>query len=47
MGGAVFCHKGKQSGGAKERMRVHGLIFDAITVVMQYKLENDAPLFDV
>ena len=47
MGGAAFRHKGKQGGGSQERMRVHGVVFDAITVVMQYGLENDAPLFDV
>jgi hypothetical protein len=47
MGGAPFRHKGKQGGGSQERMRVHGLVFDAITVVIQYGLESDDPLFDV
>ena len=47
MGGPAFRHKGKQGGGAKERMAVHKIVFDAITVVMQYNLENGRSLFKV
>jgi hypothetical protein len=47
MGGSSFRHKGKRGGGAKGKMAYHGLVFDAITVVMQYALETDGPLFDV
>ena len=48
MGGVVaFCYKGKQSGVAKLRMRVHGLVCDAITVVVHYRLEKNAPVYDV
>jgi hypothetical protein len=46
-GVVAFCYKGKQNGVAKLRMRVHGLVCDAITVVVRYRLENDAPLYDV
>jgi hypothetical protein len=47
MGGLPFCHKGKQGGGSAERMRVHKLVFDAFTVVMQYNMEAGRPLFNV
>lgn len=47
MGGESFRHRGKRGGGAKGKMAFHGLVFDAITVVMQYALETDGPLFDV
>ena len=47
MGGEAFRHKGKQGGGSTERMAVHGLVFHAITVVMQYNMENGRPLFGV
>ena len=47
MGGDSFRHKGRQGGGSKERMAVHGLVFDAITVVMQYNMESGFPLFDI
>ena len=47
MGGSSFRHKGKQGGGSRERMAVHGLVFDAITVVIQYNLESGFPLFDI
>jgi hypothetical protein len=46
MGGGPFRHKGKQGGGSEERLAVHKLVFRAVTVVMQYNLEN-VPLFDV
>lgn len=46
-GGKSFRHKGRQGGGSKERMRVHGLVFDAVTVLMQYNMKNGSPLFDV
>lgn len=46
-GGDAFRHKGKQGGGAQERLAVHKLVFDAITVVMQYNMENGRGLFDV
>ena len=46
-GGSSFRHKGKRGGGAKGKMAFHGLVFDAITVVMQYSLETDGPLFDI
>ena len=47
MGGDSFRHKGRQGGGSKERVAVHGLVFDAITVVMQYNMESGFPLFDI
>lgn len=46
-GGKPFRHKGKQGGGSSERMRTHAVVFDAITVVMQYNMEHGSPLFDV
>ena len=46
MGGGPFRHKGKQGGGSAERLAVHKLVFRAVTVVMQYNLEN-VPLFDI
>jgi hypothetical protein len=47
MGGLAFRHKGKQGGGAKERLAVQKLVFGAITVVMQYNMENGRSLFKV
>jgi hypothetical protein len=47
MGGEPFRHKGKQGGGSAERLAVHKLVFRAVTVAMQYNLENGRPLFDV
>ena len=36
----------KQGGGKAERLRVHNLVFTAISVVMQYNMET-SPLFNV
>jgi hypothetical protein len=47
MGGLAFRHKGKQGGGAKERLAVQKLVFGAITIVMQYNMENGRSLFKV
>ncbi|KAL3796459.1 hypothetical protein HJC23_004256 [Cyclotella cryptica] len=46
-GGKSFCHKGRQGGGSKERVRVHELVFDAVPVLMPYNMKNGSPLFDV
>ena len=46
-GEQAFHHKGKQGGGAKERLLVHKLVFDAITVVMQYNMESGRSLLKV
>ena len=45
--GTTFWHHGKHGGGIKEKIQVHRLIFDAISVVSQYDLENGNPLFDM
>lgn len=41
----AFRHNGKQGGGAEGKMAMHKLVFDAVTVVQQYALETDRPLF--
>ena len=46
--GTSFRHKGEKATGSKEKIELHGLlVFDAITVVLQYDLENGNPLFDM
>lgn len=47
LGGRAFRNKGPRRGGAQGKMALHGMIFNAITVVMQYGLENGSPLFDI
>ena len=31
----------------REKEAAHGLVFDVITLLMQYDMENGSPLFDV
>ena len=45
--GTSFRHKGKRSSGSKEKIKLHGLVLDSISVVLQYDLENGNPLFDM
>ena len=45
--GTSFRHKGEKATGSKGKIELHGLVFDAITVVLQYDLENGNPLFDM
>lgn len=47
MDSALFCHKAKMCGAARGRMAVHELVFDVITVVIQYRFENRKHLFEV
>lgn len=45
--GTSFWHKGEKGSGSKGKMDLHGSVFNAITVVLQYDLENGNPLFDM
>ncbi|KAL3782550.1 hypothetical protein HJC23_005224 [Cyclotella cryptica] len=40
-------HKGEKRSGSKGKMDLHELEFNAITVALQYDLENGNPLFDL
>ena len=45
--GTSFRHKGEKRSGSKGKMDRHELVSNAITVVLQYDLENGNPLFDL
>ncbi|KAL3798834.1 hypothetical protein HJC23_004622 [Cyclotella cryptica] len=45
--GTSFRHKGEKRSGSKGKMDLHELVFDAITVFLQYDLENGNALFDL
>lgn len=44
---ASFRHKGEMDSSSKIKMDLHGLVFNAITIFLQYDLGNGNPLFDM